>query len=258
MKKTYIVVTVLSSILAILCFVLFEILHFAILKDDLANKLLCGFILRIGIAQLFGWLLFLFGGKDLMIFSKKTLSGLAWSLPCFMVAFVNFPYSALINKTASIIYPNLMGLYILYILGIALLEELVFRGILFVLAKDYFKNKQHAPLWITVICALVFSLFHLTNLFSPSPDVPGTLLQCLYTFLIGAMLAVTMLKLKNVWLCVIIHAFFDFCGLLIVHLGEGNAWDTMFWILTIVSGVLCAGHIIYSLIKLDKDYVSGN
>lgn len=255
MKKAYLVTIILLLALGITCFVLFEIVHFSILEDQLANKFLTGFISRFSLALFFGWLLFLYGGKDIILCSKNSLVGLAWALPCFMVAFVNYPYTAIANGTATIDRKDLIGLYALYIVGIALLEEIVFRGIILMLAKDYFKNKRHAPLLITIICASIFSLFHLTNLFSGA-DVGYTLLQCVYTFLIGAMLTVTMLKLNNVWLCFVIHAIFDFCGLIVIHLGSGNAWDTVFWILTITSGVLCAGHIIYSLIKLEKSYVS--
>lgn len=257
MKKPYLVVTILLSILAILCFAFFEVVHTVILEDPLANKFLCGFISRFGLSLLMGWVLFIFGGRSFILCNKGSLVGMLWALPCFMVAFVNYPYTAVNNGTASIDRSDLLGLYALYILGIALLEELIFRGILVVLAKDYFKNKKHAPLLITVVCSLVFSLFHLTNLFGGA-DIGYTLLQCVYTFLIGAMLTVTMLKLNNIWLCFVIHAIFDFGGLIIIHLGSGNAWDTVFWILTIVSGVLCAGHVIYTLVKLEKNYVSGN
>ncbi len=257
MKKPYLVVTILLTILGVLCFIFFEVVNTTILSDPLANKFLCGFISRFALSLLFGWLLFIFGGKSILICGKRSLVGIAWALPCFMVAFVNYPYTAVANGTASIDHSDLIGLYALYIVGIALLEELIFRGIMLFLAKDYFKNKRHAPLLITVICSLVFSLFHLTNLFTGA-DLGYTLLQCVYTFLIGAMLTVTMLKLNNIWLCFVIHAIFDFCGLIIIHLGSGNAWDTTFWILTIVSGLLCAGHVIFTLIKLDRNYVSDN
>ena len=256
MKKVFLPITIILIVLSITCFIVFEIVHVQILSDEIANKFLTGFFSRFALGLLFLWLLFSFGGKDCLVCNRKSLKGLAWSLPCFMVAFVNYPYSAIANGTATIDREDLMGLYILYIIGIAFLEELIFRGIIFVLAKDYFKNKRHAPLLITVVCAALFSLFHLTNLFSGA-DVGLTLLQCIYTFLIGAMLTVLMLKLNNIWLCFLIHALFDFGGLLIIHIGSGNAWDTTFWVLTIVSGLLCAGHIIYSLIKLERNYVSG-
>ena len=171
------------------------------------------------------------------------------------MAFVNFPYSAIIKGTVSIDRGDLLGLYSLYVLGIALIEELVFRGSIFILISDLFRNNRHRPFFTVLISALIFSLFHITNLFVGA-DIGSTLLQCLYTFLIGAMLSMVMLKSHNIWLCVLIHFIFDFGGLLIIHIGSGNPWDLIFWILTITSGVLCAGHVIYSLIKFEKDYVS--
>ena len=255
MKKAHIVITVLLFILGALCYIFFEALHTKILEDELANTFLCGFISRFGLGILFVWLLFMFGGRKILGFDKKFFRNMVWSLPCFMVAFVNIPYHAIATGTATVDRGDLIGLYILYVFGIALLEELIFRGVIVLLASDYLKNNRHVPLLITLISASVFSLFHLTNLFFGA-GIGDVLLQCLYTFLIGAMLTVTMLKLNNVWLCVLIHTIFDFGGLLIIHIGSGNPWDTVFWVLTIVSGVLCAGHIIYSLIKLEKDYVS--
>lgn len=255
MKKWNLIITILLFVLAALCFIFFEVYPLTILNDPVANKLLCGFLSHIGLSLLFGWMLYNYGGYRLMKFDRTFLRNLAWSLPCFMVAFVNFPYSALINGTAEIVHTNLMGLYILYVFGIAILEELIFRGALYILISDVFRGKRHKMLFTVLICSAAFSLFHMTNLFTGA-DLGMTLLQCLYTFLIGAMLMVTIIKTKNIWLCILIHAIFDFGGLIIIQIGIGNPWDTLFWILTIVGGVLCAGHIIYTLIKLEKDYVS--
>lgn len=255
MKKDKLAVTILLFILGVLCFIFFEVKPLTLVNDALANKFLCGFVSRVGLSILFVWLLYAYGGLKYLIFNHRFVMGLIWSLPCFMVAFINFPYSAIISGTASIDRPDLIGLYTLYIFGIALLEELIFRGVLLYVVDDFLRNKKHKPLLTVIICASIFSLFHLTNLFVGA-DIGSTLLQCLYTFLIGAMLTITMLKLNNVWLCVIIHMIFDFGGLLIIHIGSGNPWDTLFWILTIVGGVLATGHFIFSLIKLEKDYVS--
>ena len=257
MKKHFLLVSIILIVIGVACFITFEAVGVKILEDPLANKFLCGFISRFSLSLLFGWLLFFYGGKSFITCDKTSLRGMVWALPCFMVAFVNFPYTALTNGTASVDRMDLIGLYALYILGIALLEEIVFRGIIIVILRDHLRFKKHAPLFITIISASIFSLFHLTNLIGGA-DIGYTLLQCVYTFLIGAMLTVTMLKLSNIWLCFVIHAIFDFGGLMIIYIGSGNPWDTVFWILTIVSGLLCAGHIIYSLIKLERNYVSGN
>lgn len=263
MKKSQIIITVLLFLLGSLCFIFFEVWPISIIKDDLANAYLCGFISRVSISFLFVWLMYIFGAKKYFVFDKRFLTTVVWSLPCFMVAFVNFPYSAIATGKVTITRSDILGLYILYVFGIALLEELIFRGILLYLAEDLLKDKKHKPLLIVVVCSLIFSLFHLTNL-SFGADVGATLLQCIYTFLIGAMLTVTMLKIGNVWLCVLIHGVFNFGGMLtisplknrLLSIASGNPWDTLFWILTIVSGVLAAGHVIYSLIKLEKAYVS--
>ena len=255
MRKWNLVVTILLFILGALCYIFFEARPITILEDPLANKFLCGFIARGGVSLLFIWLLYQSSGRRLLVFNYSFPKVLVWSLPCFMVALVNFPYAALISGTASITRTDLIGLYFLYIVGIALLEELVFRGVLFMLFEDIFRNNRHKPLLTVLVTSAVFSLFHLTNLFAGA-DIGYTLLQCVYTFLIGAMLAMVMLKGHNLWLSIIIHIIFDFGGLLIIHVGSGDPWDLTFWILTIAGGVLCAGHIIYSLIKLEKDYVS--
>lgn len=258
MKRSHIIISILLFVLGALCYIFFEALHTEILADELANKFLCGFISRFGLSLLFAWLLYMFGGRSFLLFSKQFFISLAWSLPCFMVALVNFPYSGLINKTVVFDRLDLLGLYALYIFGICLIEELVFRGVLLILVKDIFKNAKHAPIFVTIMTAAIFSLFHLTNLFRGG-GIGDVLLQCLYTFLIGAMLTITMLKLNNIWLCVLIHAIFNFGGMLLAEgMISGNNWDVVFWVLTITSGVLCAGHVIYSLIKLDKNYVSNS
>ena len=255
MKKWNLILTILLFILAALCYIFFEVRPIVILQDALANKLLCGFIARAGIGLLFGWLLYMYGGRRLMIVDKRTPKHLAWSLPCFMVALVNFPYSAIIMGTASITRADLMALFIAYVVSIAIIEEFIFRGSLFILLYDLLRNVRHKPLLITVIGASAFALIHLTNIIFGA-DIPTTLLQSIYTFLIGAMLMVTIMRTKNIWICVLVHALFDFGGLLIIQIGAGNPWDLVFWILTITSGVLCAGHIIFSLIKLEKEYAS--
>ena len=255
MKKWNLVITLLLFILGSICFIFFDVRPITILEDALANKLLCGFIARFGLSALFCWLLYQYGGRKYMVFDRNFPKYLLWALPCFVVAIINFPISALINGKAEVVRTDLLGLYALYVTSIALLEELIFRGVLLLIVSDFMRGKKYQYLWTALICSAVFSLFHLTNLFE-GMGIGDVLLQCLYTFLIGGMLTITMLKTKNIWLCVLIHALFDFGGLLIVHLGIGNPWDTVFWILTFVGGALCAGHMVYSLLKLEKGYVS--
>ena len=256
MKRNHLIITVLLLVLAALCYIFFDIMQTRLLEDSVANVLLRGVLSRAGLSLLFIWFLYLSGGKKYLIFNKRFFKSMIWSLPLFMVAFVNFPYSSFIKNELRIDRPDLIPLFVLYVIFVSLLEEVVFRGTIFMLMKDWLRNSRHAPLLTTVFCSLIFAVFHFTNLFVGA-DIVSVLLQVTYTFLIGAMLTVCILKLNNLWLCVLIHAIFNFGGLLVVNdIAIGNPHDLVFWILTIVSGVLCAGHVIYSLIKLEKDYVS--
>ena len=255
MRKWNLIITILLFILGTLCFIFFDVRPITVLEDPLANRLLTGFIARIGLSLLFCWMLYQYGGRKYMGFDNRFPKYLLWALPCFMVALINFPVSALISGKAEIVRIDLLGLYAIYVISIALLEELIFRGVLLLLVSDFMRGKRYQYLLTALICSAIFSLFHLTNLFE-GMDIGSVLLQCLYTFLIGGMLTIMMLKTKNIWLCVLIHALFDFGGLLIINLGIGNPWDTIFWILTFVGGALCAGHVVYTLLRLEKGYVS--
>lgn len=256
MKRNHLIITILLLVLATLCYIFFDIMQTRLSADNTTNVLLRGVLSRAGLSLLFIWLLYLSGGRKYLVFKNGFLKMLLWSIPLFVVAFVNFPYSALIKNELKIERFDLMPLYVLYVMFVSLLEEIVFRGTIFMLMKDWLRNSRHAPLLTTVFCSLIFAVFHFTNLFVGA-DIVSVLLQVTYTFLIGAMLTVCMLKSNNIWLCVVIHAIFNFGGLLVVNdIAIGNPHDTVFWVLTIVSGLLCAGHVIYSLVKLEKDYVS--
>ena len=258
MRKWNLIITALLFILGIICFIFFDVRPIKILEDEKANELLCGVIARIGLSLLFGWMLYQYGGYKYMVFNHRFFKSLLWSLPCFMVAIINFPFEVLISGKAGIYRMDLMGLYILYVFAIALVEELVFRGVLLLVVSDYLKGKRYQYLFTALMCSAVFSLFHLTNLFE-GMGIGDVLLQCLYTFLIGGMLIITMLKTKNIWLCVLIHTIFNFGGMILYTIGTSNSnpWDsTLFWVLTFVGGALCAGHVVYTLLKLEKDYVS--
>ena len=249
------VITIVLTALAVTSFILFEIVHFQLAEDEIANDLLGRVIYYFLIAALFIWLSIILGNSPYLAIKHIKLRQWLWCLPCLLVALVNFPYGGIITKEVVIFRFDLMGLYILYVIAIALIEEFVFRGVLLFFLLDIFRNKRLKYFLSALISSLIFALFHITNLFTGA-SLWGVLLQVVYTFLIGGMLSVTALKTKSVWPCVIIHAVFDFGGLITEKIAYGMPWDLSFWILTILCDILCAGHIIVSLIKLDRKYVS--
>ena len=178
---------------------------------------------------------------------------LLWCLPCFLVAIVNFPFSALIRGEAVIARVDLLWLFLLKCIAIALLEEIFFRALILPLFMERFANSRFRVLIAVLGSSALFAIIHLINLFSGA-GVGETFMQVGYTFLLGCMLAVMMLKTGNIWLCVIVHSLFDVGGMIVSDLGGGPFQDTAFWILTAVAGLLCAVHIVLSLIRIIADY----
>lgn len=171
---------------------------------------------------------------------------LLWAVPCLAVAVVNFPFSALIAGKAAVDRPDLVWLFLLKCLGIALLEEAFFRALL----VPILRGEKGKDLFAVLVSAALFAAMHLLNLFSG--NVGAVFLQVGYTFLLGCMFAVMLLYTGNVWLCIFVHFLFDVGGTLIPDLGHGPFQDTVFWILTAVVGVLCAVHILLTFLSLRK------
>lgn len=204
-----------------------------------------GSLVREGIPRLLAGvfavaLIFFYGERGLLRLPRH----LMWSVPCFLVALANFPYSALITGSASVERWELLPLFLLKCVGISLLEEGVFRGILYPFLKDRCKGKV-LPL---LGSAAAFALVHLVNLFFGA-GVGATLLQVGYTFLLGCVLAALCERTKSIWLCVFCHFIFDVGGTLIPDLGGGPFQDACFWALTAVCGVLCAVHVVLYLLR---------
>ena len=248
-------ITIILVALAVTGFILFEIVHLKIVEDDLVNSMLGRTIYYLAIGGLFIWLQYILGNSPYMSIKTLTAKRALWCLPCLLVILANFPFSALIRGTLTVNRPDLIWLFLLYVLGIALVEEIVFRGVLLFLLLDVFRSQKLRYFLSVLISSLIFALFHLTNVFA-GMDIGSVMLQLVYTFLIGGMLAVVAIKTKSIWMGVFIHMAFNVGGLMSVTIARGDPQDRVFWILTIACGILCAGHIIFSLINLERKHVS--
>ena len=62
-------------------------------------------------------------------------------------------------------------------------------------------------------------------------------LQIGYSFLIGGMCAIVLLYTRCIWICVGLHAIYDFCGYLVPTLGDGVIWDPVTVAITAALGV---------------------
>ena len=73
---------------------------------------------------------------------------------------------------------------------------------------------------------------------------------CSTAFLIGGMCSIILIKTRNIWCCVFLHAVYNFCGGVVPNCGGGIIWNTPEIVLTAVVAVLVATYVIYLLIKI--------
>lgn len=251
MTKRRKIILILALALCFAAALAFGLPNVTLLQDETADLLLTGTLSRAALAAFLILLLVLCEQTSVLRFPVEDLPrSLLWCVPCFAVAIVNFPFSALLSGTATVERIGLLPLFLCLCLTIGATEELLFRGILHVVIRQKLQKYRHGYVFSVILSSAIFGLYHLTNLLYGA-GVGETLLQAGYSFLIGAMLAVTLDRTENIWLCVLLHALFDVGGTLISYLGEGSPQDTVFWVLTAVFGVLCAVHIIVSALRMD-------
>lgn len=119
-----------------------------------------------------------------------------------------------------------------------IIEELLFRAILvFELVK--FKSKNKA----IIISSLIFGLIHLINI-SSIASIGPTLLQVIYTFGLGLILASMYIENKNIILPIIFHFLFNFLNDILVNTLFILKWNLPFFIVNISFSILA---IVYAL-----------
>ena len=188
---------------------------------------------------------------------KPFWASLAFSIPPILVVVNNAPFLSLYLGDAYLIHstPVYLVWFGLECLAIGLFEELAFRGVIFLM----FAERRHATrkglFWSLVLTSAVFGAVHLVNVLMGA-DVGGVILQIGYSFLIGAMCSVVLLKTRNVWLCVLLHAVYDFCGNLLPTLGGGTWWDTPTVVFTAVLAVATTAYLAWQFFTLNLSRVA--
>ena len=179
---------------------------------------------------------------------------LAVFLPALLVVLNNLPFIPYLKGQVTMIYtaPVYWFWFALESLAIGLFEEFAFRGVILLM----FAEKRHDTRTDLFVCILltsaVFGGVHLLNVLAGSGIVP-VLQQIAYSFLIGAMCAVVLYKSANIWLCVLLHALFDFNGEVFHTLGVCPGWwdDLPTVILTFVLAAVVGAYMCVVLWKTD-------
>ena len=186
---------------------------------------------------------------------KPWLKSLLFGLPALAVAINNAPIIGLATGNAYITDPVGGVLIILaYCLAIGTFEEFAFRGLFFMMILEDRRKSTKQIFWTTAISSAVFGLVHLVNL-AVGAGPGATLLQVGYSFLIGGMCAIVLLKTGSIWYCVLLHTVYDIGGT-ILYVGGGVRWDAVTVTITAVLGVAVAVFMAISLLRIKPEDIA--
>ena len=123
-------------------------------------------------------------------------SKMLYYVPLAFIATINVWYGFAMNLSVleSVLYALSMIL-------VGFLEEIIFRGFLFVeMAKDNIKTA-------IIVSSVTFGIGHIVNLFNGSgADLFSNLLQVIYAIAAGFLFTIIFYKTKSLWPCIITHS----------------------------------------------------
>ena len=127
---------------------------------------------------------------------KKRISGrpYLWFLPLVIMASTNLWGGVALQYSL----PE-TALYVVSMIGVGILEEVIFRGFLFkALCRENVK-------WAVVVSSLTFGIGHVVNLLNGADLLP-TLLQICYATAAGFLFTVIFLRSGNLLPCIVTHS----------------------------------------------------
>lgn len=188
--------------------------------------------------------------------SNSRFNVLLCTLVPLAVVVNNLPIIGLVTGNAYITEPrSYIPIFALEALMIGMFEEFAFRGVLFPYVLESRRSSPKSIFWATVLSSSAFGAIHILNIFAGA-GIGAVFLQVGYSFLIGGMCSIVLLYTRCIWICVLLHAIYDFCGYLVPTLGDGIIWDPITVIITTVLGVFALIFMICWLLKIKPDRVA--
>lgn len=184
---------------------------------------------------------------------KGVARSLLFCLPAFAVAVNNLPIYPLIVGRATVDAPAWRILLLAAeCLFVGLFEEACFRGVVFLGFLEKRRSTTSGRFWAIVLSSAVFGLVHAVNLFFGAGPI-AVILQIGYSFLIGAMCSVVLMKTANIWICVALHSIFNFCGALVPDCGEGTIFEPITITVTVIIAVLTTIYMTVAFFRLGSE-----
>lgn len=190
-----------------------------------------------------------FSAKNILSFKTGFKSFLIF-LPCMAIAINNFPFVTYFSGEAYIDSDvTTVMLYAILCFCVGFFEEMAFRGCIFTVILQRRKNRWIDVFVSIVISSLIFGVIHLVNIFAGA-GIGAVILQVGYSFLIGGMCSIILIKTRNIWYCVVLHAVYNFAGGVVPQCGGGTIWNASEIALTSIVAVIVATYVIALLVKI--------
>ncbi len=221
-------------------------------EDPVLAPLISMTLTRMIGAAVFFVLLLSEGYRVLNPLQKPFWRSMLFILPPLAVVINNMPILSMLWGDAYIVHgaPIYWIFFALECLAIGLFEEAAFRGVIFLMFAERRHTTRKGLFWSLILTSAVFGAVHLVNV-AVGAGIGAVIRQIGYSFLIGAMCSVVLLKTRNIWLCVLLHAIYDFCGSLVPTLGAGHWWDTPTVVFTVILAVATTAYLVWQFFRLD-------
>ncbi len=184
-------------------------------------------------------------GYNVFGFAKKGRGGaLLTVFVAFAVVLNNFPIRQfLLGNVYTVRGAEYVFAFALQCLAVGIFEETAFRGLLFMVLLEKHRQSKKQIVSVVIASSAIFGLVHLFNLLGGA-SFGAVALQVGYSFLIGAMLSVVLLRTKCVWICALLHAIFNFGGYLMPTLGNSSAqWDSVTVMVTVALALVACAYM---------------
>ena len=181
--------------------------------------ILCGFIRREKLSEYLG-----------LCGVKGSWSGYLWFIPLVVISSVNFWNGVTLNEPIPATI-----LYILSMCLVGLLEEVIFRGLLF---QGMRRSNVTSAI---IVSSITFGVGHVVNLLLGEP-VLDTMLQLVYASAIGFSYTAVFYVSGSIWPCIISHAVVNSTSAFAVE-----PTDEMNIMIALVQTVLSVGYGLWLL-----------
>ena len=195
------------------------------------------------------------GYKILNPVRKPFGRALIFCIPAFLVVINNLPIYPLTMGMAEVTAPVWRILVLgLECLMVGFFEETCFRGTVLLGFLERRRETTLGRFVAIILSSAVFGAVHLVNILLGASPV-AVVLQIGYSFLIGAMCSVVLMKTANIWLCVLLHAVFNFCGALVPSCGKGTVWEPFTVTITVIIALITIAYMTHSFFKIKTEEV---